>query len=245
MATTETIESFIGAIAPLDLLVFRGGDFVSKLIGTIQTKVTGTGEATHVGLAINRKVCPALRVDDDDLYVWESTMSGSLNDGVLNAETGSATFGVQVRRLRDVITAYTAADSADIGYAALINRPAPSQERMIELYNKYNGRRYDANPLNLLGAAFPRLRRLRAALEKIGTDQWLFCSEFVASVYIDLGIIVDESDGVIDGRIIDPKNVLPVDLLGADTEAPGEGLVQPIVHPPLWLKKSCGSKKEP
>lgn len=215
------IDEFISRIRPLDLLVFYSGDLISVAVAKVQAKVTGA-DVSHVGIAINRKACPALQVLDDDMYIWESTISGILNDGVFNAETGRVTFGVQIRKLRDLIIAYSAKKTSNIGHAALI-RPVTLtlqlRQKMCALYERYNGQKYDLNPVNLLSAAFPSLRGVRKALNAVGIggSGWLFCSEFVTQVYMELGII---------RCALNPKNILPADLLS---------LSDVVRLPPVWL----------
>ena len=102
---------------------------------------------------------------------------------------------------------------------------------------KYKGRGYDANPISLGAAAVPWLRCLRGAAEKVAPKKingWLFCSEFVASVYIDVGIFGDLTDGVADGITLDPKNVLPVDFIGGESDE--EGIHTDLYEPVVWLK---------
>ena len=172
--------------------------------------------------------------DKKTLYCWESTLSGLVGDGVNNAETGGSSFNVQIRDMREVIKAYLTNPKANIGVCRLIDNPILKRKgettsqfdrRIDELkmkisiaYDLYNGNSYEFNPLVLLAALFPPMRGLRDAayevLEKymgmFDKNSWLFCSEFVCLLYQQIGVITDETDGVIDGKLMDPEEVLPV-----------------------------------
>jgi hypothetical protein len=209
---------------------------------------------------MNKKMCPLMKVSDNEMYVWESTMSGRLNDGVKNGETGKTTFGVQLRKLRDVAVAYTANGEANVGICTLRINPCDKlssdtalsfwtrqrdlREKINSVYKKYNGVTYDANPLSLLGSLFPALRGLRNITDDIlgkfsDANKWLFCSEFAAALYEMVGVITDETDGVKDGKMLDPRNVVPVDFLGIDADKKGNSLYQPIVNlPPVWFRQA-------
>lgn len=262
-AVSPQIEEFVARVQPLDLIVFRGGDFVSDAISTLEKEHLGNGDVTHTGLAMTRRLCPWMQVKDvpdvdadlDTIYVWESTLSGPLNDGVFDAETGGTTFGVQFRRLAEVASEYTKSAKANIGWCRLKENPALRKQgesdlayhtrfgnlqlRVKSAYEKFGRRRYDARPLDLLGALFPFLRPLRNAATHIwekfsSANTWLFCSEHVACVYIELGIINDATDGKVDGKILDPQDVVPVDFIGFDED----GMIPVVDCPPVWLKQT-------
>jgi hypothetical protein len=131
------------------------------------------------------------------MFSWGSTLSGKLNDGAYNAETGGVIFGVQVRVLEDIISGYLTYPRANIGVCRLINNPTEmrSDESPIQYarrahkfkalvndaYDKYQGNPYNGNPLALVGSLFPKLRSLRNASEEIiklftDVNKWVFCS---------------------------------------------------------------------
>lgn len=259
------IDAFLEHVRPLDLLVFRGGDGVSTLITKLEEYKTGSGEISHVEVAITREWCPeiapfAAKTDSKDtpqtLLSWGSTMSGPLNDGVYNAETGKSTFGVQVRVLKDLVREYLKSPGANVGVCRLIDNPtvkksteshddyliraAAVKDKITNAYKIYNGKQYDINPLALLGSIFPLLRPLRNTVDKIlatfsDANNWLFCSELAAAIYICVGVITDQTDGVLDGKTPDPRDVLPVDFIGRDADS--NGIVNPICEfPPIWIK---------
>ncbi|QYB17531.1 hypothetical protein PV-S19_0167 [Pacmanvirus S19] len=260
----DLVNDFIGKIRPLDLIVFRTVDPISSGIQKLQDELIGYGEISHVGVAISREYCDKINVVNNSqktLYCWESTASGWIGDGVKNAETGKASFGVQLRNLREVIKSYLMNPNANIGVCRLIDNPILKHEgettsqydrRIDDLkmkisiaYDNYNSNSFEFNPLVLLGALFPPLRPLRDAtyevLEKyMGTfdkNAWLFCSEFVCLLYQQIGVITDETDGYADGKLPNPENCLPVDLLSFDTDV--DGINKPIVEtPPIWIKNN-------
>ena len=244
----QIIANFMSQIRPLDLIVFRGADIVSKLIRELEDITTGNGQISHVEIAINREWCnninplPEFDVMNNTLLSWGSTMSGTLNDGVCNIETGTGSFGVQFRKLEDLIRHYLAKPNANVGLCRLLDNPTcqrPDEQhevytmRAIKLkeninnaYTKYDGQIYNANPLALLGAMFPAIRGARDSADAIidnfiGVNKWLFCSELIAVVYIEVGIINDKTDGVEDGVLLDARDILPVDFLGADADKNG------------------------
>lgn len=99
-------------IKPLDLLLFKGTDFVSKTISKCELYMEGSGSYSHTGIVISWEVMPFLsELEEGKLYIWESTMSGScrgMNRGgeVPDVETGKGCFGVQIRDLEEVIKHY-------------------------------------------------------------------------------------------------------------------------------------------
>lgn len=252
----ENIDLFMARIRPLDLIVFKGAEGVSKLISKLEQHETGSGAITHVEVAMSRLWCSKIKYDAPDtaLFSWGSTLSGPLNDGTYNAETLSTSFGVQFRVLKDLITSYAATPGANVGFCRLKNNPIVkrSDERIVaycaraeilkakiaDAYDTYNGCKYEANLLALLGALFPEVRPLRDAVsgamaEVLNNEPWLFCSEFVAVFYEHMGIITDATDGKLDGKVMKPEDTLPVDLV---TEA--------ICDQPIWLKSAAPMVKK-
>lgn len=238
-ATPKDIDNFIKRIEPLDLLVFRGADVVSNTIRVLQKMQNADDSFSHVEVAITREWCSKIKnisTPLDTMYSWGSTLSGNLNDGVVNIETGKSKFGVQIRSLHDLVTAYIKTPGANVGVCNLINNPTKRRNgesdvqytsrciilkrNIARAYKKYNSCYYEFNPTALLGALFPRLRFLRDITEILidieVVDKWLFCSEFVALIYI--------ATGVIDSTVC-AANVVPVDFNGAETDVGGIGLI--------------------
>ena len=237
-----------------DLIFFHGGDGVSSLISRIEKKVCGRGDYTHVGMVILSTTFPVghpyrlsnLSGKDTTTvpYVFESTESGPLSDGVYNV-SGRSFLGVQLRRLDEVVEAYNASPNTKIawgqlrsndgtlndcdlngGYinlmdpssviskdrrASLSDRRASLSDRdqdLFHIYRKYDGVRYDLNLIDLLSSVYPKVRKLRTFRRKYcccrSVENWLFCSELVARIYVDLGILPD---------IIVCDDIVPVDFL--------------------------------
>ncbi len=220
-------------IQPLDLLLFRGPDFISNTIRWIQRRRLGLGAGrfSHVGLVVDERVYKNPRMLPGKLYVLESTMSGNITSEGVTDINGQVVFGVQIRDLDEVIKAYDSSPTSRIAVGHLRNNPYLScsdqmerdifRSRCTTLINSVEGRQYDANLFSLCGALFPRLRGLRDMAETVlDTDKWLFCSELCALMYKSLDILPPS---------LDERNVVPVDFLpGIDEDG-----MPPIIQCPV------------
>ena len=253
-ATDVEIIMFIQKIDPLDLIVFKGDSTFSKVIAKLEKFQTGSGEISHVEVAINQHWCSRVKSDTDTDFClsWGSTLS---TGDAPNVETGEVACGVQIRSMSSVIKGYLSHPGTNVGLCKLLRNPIFRREgettrcydqrvgklraSLDSAYDDYNGLKYNANPIALLGSVFPQLRPIRekvdVVLDKVGSaNDWLFCSEFVALLYQRVGVIDDSTNGAKDGHTMDAKDVLPVDFLGYDADS--DGLVNPICQsPPLWL----------
>lgn len=229
----------------LDLVCFRGGDGVADLI-TYLEKIQGAKTSryklwgkkkikvpanafSHLGIIVKSDILDDPRLDPDTPYVFESTMSGSLTDGVYNIE-GEAFLGVQLRNFDDVMRGYDSAIDSKIAIARLDRNLLDgfSNEEIktsfTEIFHRYNHIPYDFNPVSLLSSIFKLPRCLRRAAETAASSRdWLFCSELVAVVYQDMGLIPDD---------VNPRDVVPMDFLGYDADTNG---VPCIVEPPEYI----------
>jgi hypothetical protein len=180
-------------IQPLDLLVFRGKDFVSSTIRVVQKKFLGSGDWSHVGLVVTTDLLPIKNGKPGKLYVWESTMSGRLTDGVYDTESGKAKFGVQIRDLEELLAA-----SCEIGWCRLRVNPWKEKKLMVqEFYKKHGKATYEYN-------IFPLFKTIFSCMSKVkGSKDKFFCSELVATIYVLVGVIED----------VDPETIAPVELL--------------------------------
>lgn len=251
------VDKWLLNVRPFDLIVVQG-DGVSKLIMSLENKFNGMGTISHVEVAITKdfvRDCTAI-LPDKFMLSWGSTMSGKLNDQITNIETGESMFGVQLRSLRDLARVYYDNPAANMGVCRLIDNPTELKDdesveqyetrmevlrkAMSKVYNEMNGEKYDANFISLLGSIIPALRPLRQMSSQLleefsSAHKWLFCSEFVAHIYIAAGIITDLTDGVEDGKILDPQNVVPVDFLGAEQDI--HGIQRAICEAtPIWVR---------
>lgn len=240
-------QAFLNKVQPLDLLVFQGAEGVSNIIRKLEESRLGSGVISHVEVAITQEWCPSISVDGDPRrkLSWGSTLSGKLNDHVLDAETGGVTFGVQIRDLGELVDRYSEVHletgKGNIGVARLRRNPTKTEDHDVKAhlidqleaaYAKYNHRQYDFNPINLLAGLYPKLRGLRkisnTLTQHISRHQpWLFCSEFAAALYEDLGIIASHTP---DGNDFNPEDVVPVDFLGYDEDG-----LKGICHRVEWL----------
>jgi len=194
----------------LDLVLFRGREFVSNAIAWFQSLdiqrpnvaefAIDERAFTHCGFVITRELVNDERLEPGKLYIMESTMSGPLNDNVLNIN-GESFLGVQIRNLDDVVREYNALPGTRVAFGRL-DRPTlrklqkmPQGElsvRLTNLVHRFEGTRYDANPISLLSTIFNIFRFCRKDVEDFtGTEDWLFCSEFVALIYKMIGIFPD------------------------------------------------------
>ena len=235
---------------PFDLLLFRGKGKPSEFIQWIQASVLGNGIFSHCGIVVTKELMPWLKyLKPKTLYVWESTMSipiGDFTDDVPNVETGKGKFGVQIRPLHEVIKAYTDVEEESyVAWSPLIASPWEIMDRKILqkiikiLHKRIGAKTYELNLLELLASIFPCFRFLRNKTEWIEDatqdilrswnlsetqgDMFYFCSELVATIYQEVGIL-DPS--------LDPSNVLPMDFLGYDQDGM-EAIIDQ--HPIIFL----------
>lgn len=99
---------------------------------------------------------------------------------------------------------------------------------------------YDFNCFSLLGAMFPFFRTYRKYIDIVsiagrtilkfvglvddeyeGVEGWLFCSELVAEIYQEVGII---------GKDKNPKDVVPIDFFGVDQDG-----IPHLVEKPIYI----------
>ena len=232
----------------LDLVLFRGGEFVSNAIAWLEAfaihrpnitdYVIAPDAFTHCGIVLSRELVDDDRLDPDKLYIFESTMSGPLNDNVLNID-GKAFLGVQIRELDSVVTEYNASPGTRVAFAHLNRRLlhdvwGDSQEtlstQLTDLVHRYEGVRYDANPISLISTIFNLFRICRRVAENLaGTEDWLFCSELVAVIYKALGLFPAS---------VEPKNVVPMDFIGYEQDCVCESGIPVIVNEPFYVVTS-------
>lgn len=220
-----------GNLRPFDLVLFSGNDFVSDTIKYLEYKQLRKPEAddfSHVGMIVTDQILNHPLVQPGKVYIWESTMSGKLADGVPNID-GRSFLGVQLRDFDEVIKAYDVPNDTRIAYASLKQNPLDSpadvdiiKSGFTELFNSLNGTLYDLNCLSLLGALYPCIRPCRNCCMCRCNSDWLFCSELVATVYKRFGIFPQR---------VRPENVVPVDFLpGVDHDG-----TPCVINPPQYI----------
>jgi len=233
-------------IRTFDLLLFRGKDPASSAVAAVQRCFTGYGEYTHVGVAVRGGDLPG--TERGRLYVWESTASGPLGDGVPDV-TGRAFVGVQLRDYDEVARAYDRHPDTRLAWAPLLaagrahlaaadptaaRDPArgfsPGSGRLADLFADLNGTRYDAACCALLGSVNWVCRPFRAVERCLCpvTRDWLFCSELVCLVYQHVGLIPAD---------VDARDALPVDFVTAPEGGTydADGSVPEILAPPVRM----------
>ena len=207
-------------IKPLDCIFFLGNEFVSKLIIKVEKFMLGVGDWSHIGIVVNKEIMPSLNVPDNDLYLWESTMSSNkkwiTKNPVLDAESNSPVFGIQIRKLKDVLI-NDLKNNTKCGWGKLINNPIEKrtdetfvehelrikkiQDCLDKIHKENYHRSYTKNIFRLLSAGFSCCSTCRTNW-CLGED-WRFCSQFVSIVYQELNIIPKEFDN----EVILPQDI--------------------------------------
>ncbi|MEO0236738.1 MAG: hypothetical protein ABIN35_00700 [candidate division WOR-3 bacterium] len=225
----ETVKS---QMRPLDLLVFRGDDFVSGLISILEKrgyKNAKGGNFTHVGMIVTRDILDDPTMEPNKLYILESVISGRLGYNVTDIH-GRSFLGVQIRDLDQLIDAYDRPNQTSIGWCPLLNNPFLNpqinrdqlKQQFTEIYQRINGVMWDANCWSLCSAIYPCCRPCRSCIEQtLHTQDWLFCSEMVALVYQHLNILPST---------VNPKDVLPADLVYPNEDTDQMPLIIQSVH---------------
>lgn len=233
-------ESIRGKIRTLDTLLFKGSDIVSKTIIKIEGALDGTeAQFSHAAMAIEGKhLLPCVRdsergwLREDGLYIFESTMSGTLaEDGVKDVE-GRSHLCVQLRDMDKVVRAYDLGNpETRIAWCPVKDSLRPPdgpafRAEMRAAYDRYLGLSYDASVLDLGGAAIPVVRAVRdcwvvkavrdlcsRSTRNVDGDNlpkdnkpshWQFCSELCTNIYRDLGLVPMSCN---------PENVMPQDMV--------------------------------
>lgn len=214
-------------IRPFDLVLFKGADGVSGLIRQLSKwnqnldgKVDTDDMFSHAGMIVTSDILDDPRVKPGKIYIWESTLSGRLTDGVKNVD-GKVKFGVQLRDFDKVMKGYDNNKHTRIAVCSHKSIPnlTPMRKRLFtEFFKRVNGTGYDFNPRSLLSAAVPCFRQETTRKED---NSRLFCSELVAYTWINMGFLPYE---------VEAKHVLPQDFIGDDADG-----MPCIVHEPSYI----------
>lgn len=210
MKQGKLLSEVSNQMKPFDLLVFKGDDFVSGFISLLEKRGHNKGEGgnfTHAGMVVTSDILDNPQLQPGKLYILESVISGKLGYGI-NDINGKGFLGVQIRALDELLPAYDLPNDTAIAWCPLAKNleiTPTIKEHFTQLCNSVYGITWDANCWSLLSALYPRLRPCRPLIEKLlHTEKWLFCSELIAKVYIDFGILPS---------YVNPKDVIPVDLV--------------------------------
>lgn len=211
-------EEIKDKIRPLDIIVFRGDGFVSKTIESLSAREFQNKEAahySHCGLIVTREILDIPELEPERLYIFEATGGGIFGGGVKNIH--NQTFiGSQIRDFDDVIKTYDNSAKTEIHWCRLknnifddaheINQPLYEfmKSTMWACYKNYDGLHYTVNWMQLFCALFPSLRRCRPNLLN---RNFPFCSQLVATIYMQFGLFKGN-----------PADVVPADIVLADQD---------------------------
>ncbi|MDR3540979.1 MAG: hypothetical protein P4L69_08485 [Desulfosporosinus sp.] len=235
---TEPFDVIKSKIKSLDTLLFSGSGVVPNTIIAVESHEDSTkAQFSHAGMAIRGvdllpcvRECEQAWLKADGLYIFESIMSGKLNDGVTDVD-GHSHLAVQLRDLEAVVKC---CKDNTVAWCPLKEsvRPTPTDlpSNVRAIYDRYLGLTYDASVVDLGGAAFLSIRWIRDCCfvkwfrdtvwtSLFGSNRtidggelpkdnkpthWQFCSEMCTNVYKDLHIVP---------ATCNPENVMPQDMV--------------------------------
>ena len=222
-----------------DLLLFGSPDPVSRAIRCCQRRRLGHGvvDHSHAGVVVRALDLPEGHPcygPANMVYVFESVLGGRLSDGVGRAGDGETFFGVQLRPLHEVMKAVWAAEGRAVWCPLAAQAGLPDNHRrgafVKLLVNKYDGTPYDWRPTTLCGALLPCCRPLRWLSRRLCgccfRTRRLICSQLVAHIYQDLGLV---------GREVDPRDVVPADFVAHATTCNTKGTLDEDAGIPLLV----------
>lgn len=199
---------------------------------------------THCGMVVTSEILDHPLVEKGKLYIWESTISGTRSPDGVPSITGKTFFGSQLRDLDTLIDAYdfpndTSIAVAHLAYPSLDDCNAACmadlKRRFTMIFNKYDMVPYPRNPVDIAASTVKFFRPLRNWIhtrrnnsrgvgpESEEDDLEMICSELIARVFIELGILPQS---------VDPRNVVPMDFLGFDgDDITTGGLIRVVGQP--------------
>jgi hypothetical protein len=199
-------DSYKSLIKPFDLILFKGARQLEKL--DQGTKVSTSDMFSHAGMIVTSDILDDVRVKPGKLYIWESTMSGRLTDGVKNIDN-KVQFGVQLRDFDKVMKGYDANPDTRIAVCHLKRSPKLSgqvKRDFTQFFKKVNGTGYDYVPRSLLSVVCGCFRKETTEKED---NEKLFCSELVAYCWKEMSILPES---------VLAKHVCPQDFVGNDRD---------------------------
>ena len=168
-------------IKPLAVLGFKGSGFFSNTVRRCQkiaNPVMPNVDVTHVGMAVTTKVLGIdlsdEGVSDEEILIWESTFS---DKNLPDIEDHQGIFGVQLRRLKDVVENY----NGGVIYRNLINEP--TEKQLIKAREVFRRERYKSYPVMLIPILLSAVFNIFIFLRKMLPDfakRNMFCSQLVA-----------------------------------------------------------------
>ncbi len=230
-------DAYRKSILPLDLVFFQGTDFTSSIIQFAENvalekanyNIT-TDTFTHLGIVVTTDILDDDRLEPGKLYLLESTVSGIGDDTTLNID-GIYSSGVQIRDLDILVNDYDRPNDAAVAIChmskGIFDHELDMNERFrdifTDVYKKYSNVEYNDSHIALASSAWSCLRPLRRQ-SRVTAPRKLFCSEFIASLLIDVGLLPDS---------VIPANVVPMDFFGFDCEGNLSQRVPVIVERPV------------
>lgn len=191
-------------VEPLDMIFFTrpSHDLVTAAIQSASKFRFGKTpyQWSHVGIVVNKQVMttlkPASRLNmrDDQLYLWESTLSSGSGfftpvENIPDVETRRYRFGVQIRPLNALLDA---AKQAGIGVGLSKMSPATRQSLPADyinsidmLHTQFKLAKYETN-ICKLSCAFCQKCRSKTTAKRV------FSSQFATHVYKNIGVFNDK-----------------------------------------------------
>ena len=216
----RSYEECKSLLRPFDIILFSGDDFVSDFIKyaerTKMVRIAPTdidpGAFSHMGMIVTSDILDHPDVLPGKLYIMESTLSGRLGYDIYDVE-GKTVFGVQIRDFDEVFNAYDQPNDTRIACSKIKRNPldippntvSQLKERFTSVYKKYKGCIYDLDLFDEFGTLFVGIRVVRDTFDKCLDASWIFCSQLVAAVYVDMGLLPITTVA---------KDIVPMDFAG-------------------------------
>jgi hypothetical protein len=195
-----------GQLETLDMILFRGWDWVSRGMLRIESQALGSEAArySHCALVVKGSDFPrASRFRDDyKLYAFECT---DQNEDKVRDVSGDKFSGVQLRDLDAVVENYDRSPNTELAWMRMRDevRPNVDPESLQQVVERYIHRRFQWNPIYMFGALYKTFRPLRDRYRRRWTSERVLCSELSALVLRDFGLLP---------QYVNPLDVIPVDF---------------------------------
>jgi hypothetical protein len=244
----------------LDLISFRGNDFISDFIIGLEKKQRGIGGFSHVGIVIKSDILPSYNgfvLNPEKIYVFESTFSHEVL-GILKSSPDvirqKGIFGVQLRDLEAVIPTYIKNKKTKIAWCKLINNPITKnnnditelQYKFMLIFEEYHNTLYNMNVLNLFATMFPAFEKIRDGKNFLFKFIIKYSNKIINKILMgkakkvikvkswqfcsELVANIYQKFGIIEIGI-NPKNITPVDFFGSIKHG-----IDPLVYSPIFIK---------
>lgn len=195
-----------GQLETLDMILFRGWDWVSRGMLRIESQALGseTARYSHCALVLQGSDFPIGSPfrDDRKLYTFECT---DQNEDKVRNVSGENFTGVQLRDLDAVVENYDLSTNTELAWMRMRDevRPNVDPESLQRIVEQYIDRRFQWNPIYMFGALYETFRPLRDRYRRRWKSERLLCSELSALVLRDFGVLPQD---------VDPLDVIPTDF---------------------------------